>query len=132
MHEIMVKPLPAGCRLTAIFDVSQPDSLTNEHVDKLSAVLGFWDSPWFVAAGVYARNLLTSQCPTEDLPYLVCMLFLRPLRISITHSGQYNAHGVLKEFRHPKRLEMLRQKSSYADVVSTNSVNEIIPCNDPL
>ena len=22
MHQIMVKPLPAGCRLTAIFDVS--------------------------------------------------------------------------------------------------------------
>lgn len=22
MHDIMVKPLPAGCRLTAIFDVS--------------------------------------------------------------------------------------------------------------
>ena len=28
MHEIMVKPLPAGCRLTAIFDVSLQKRLT--------------------------------------------------------------------------------------------------------
>ena len=36
MHQIMVKPLPLRCRLTAIFDVGQTP-LTCEHTDKLSA-----------------------------------------------------------------------------------------------
>ena len=45
----------------------------------------------------------------------------------MTYYGQYNAQGVVKEFRHPNRLKILRQKSSYAHVVSTFSVNEITP-----
>ena len=45
----------------------------------------------------------------------------------MTYSGQYNAQGVAKEFRHRNRLNILRQKSSYADVVSTFSMNESPP-----
>jgi len=82
MHDIMVKPLPVGCRLTAIFDSCNSGNL-----------LGL--SP----SRVYECGLLTLQCLTEDLPYL------------------YNAHGVVKEFGHPNRLRILRQKSSYADVI---------------
>jgi len=69
MHEIMVGPLPEGCRLTAIFDSCNSGTLL-------------------------------------DLPYL------------------YNAHGVVKEFRHPNRLKILRQKSSYADVVSLGATKD--------
>jgi len=69
MHEIMVKPLPEGCRLTAVFDSCNSGTLL-------------------------------------DLPYL------------------YNAQGVVKEFRHPNRLKVLRQKSSYAHVVSLGATKD--------
>ena len=50
MHDIMVKPLPPQCRLTAIFDVSwvhfRP-SPTNP-LTTLIAVLSFWDVARFV------------------------------------------------------------------------------------
>ena len=32
--------------------------------------------------------------------------------------AQYSSNGVVKAFRHPDRLRVLRMKSSYADVVS--------------
>ena len=49
MHEIMVKPLPRGCRLTAMFDVSYIDNImAYEYTDDVSAVLPFWDRSWFV------------------------------------------------------------------------------------
>lgn len=49
MHDIMVKPLPPQCRLTAIFDVSQVDNM------------------------VWLGNTLTIVCSLAILgPFLVC------------------------------------------------------------
>ena len=53
MHEIMVKPLPRGCRLTAMFDVSYINNIMQyEYTDDVSldvsAVLPFWDRSRFV------------------------------------------------------------------------------------
>jgi len=64
MHDLMVKPLPRKCRLTAIFD------------------------------SCHSGGLL-------GLPHL------------------YDSNGLVKPVRHLESLSMLRQKSSYADVVST-------------
>jgi hypothetical protein len=45
----------------------------------------------------------------------------RPLQVTValTFAAQYDSNGVVKPFRHPERLRVLRQKASYADVVST-------------
>jgi len=66
MHQVMVKPLPPKCRLTAIFD------------------------------SCHSGGLL-------GLPHL------------------YDSNGLVKRLRHPERLRILRQKSSYADVVSLSA-----------
>jgi hypothetical protein len=44
--------------------------------------------------------------------------------------AQYDKHGVVKEFRHPDRLRILRLKSSYADVVRPVFLNEYVSCSD--
>jgi hypothetical protein len=53
MHDILVKPLPRGCRLTAMFDVSYINNIMqHEYTDDVSldvsAVLPFWDRSGFV------------------------------------------------------------------------------------
>jgi hypothetical protein len=69
MHELMVKPLPRKCRLTAIFD------------------------------SCHSGGLL-------GLPHL------------------YDSNGLVKPVRHLESLSMLRQKSSYADVVSLSACKD--------
>lgn len=66
MHQLMVKPLPRKCRLTAIFD------------------------------SCHSGGLL-------GLPHV------------------YDSNGFVKPLRHPECLKILRQKSSYADVVSLSA-----------
>ncbi|KAN0120868.1 Peptidase C14, caspase domain containing protein [Russula decolorans] len=66
IHDILVRPLPRQCRLTALFD------------------------------SCHSGTAL-------DLPYV------------------YDSNGVVKPFRHPERLSVLRQKASYADVVSLSA-----------
>jgi hypothetical protein len=45
----------------------------------------------------------------------------------MSYSAQYDSNGVVKEFRHPNRLGVLRVKSSYADVVSVVLSSESVP-----
>jgi metacaspase-1 len=66
MHEILVKPLPLQCRLTAVFDACHSETLL-------------------------------------DLPYV------------------YSSMGVVKEIKHENKLGLLREKASYADVVSLSA-----------
>ena len=44
----------------------------------------------------------------------------------MTYSVQYDARGVVKEFKHPDRLKILRLKSSYADVVRPVFLNDCL------
>ncbi|KAF8501496.1 metacaspase [Russula emetica] len=69
MHDILVRPLPPQCRLTALFD------------------------------SCHSGTAL-------DLPY------------------EYDSNGVVEPFRHPEWLRVLRQKASYADVVSLSASND--------
>jgi hypothetical protein len=39
--------------------------------------------------------------------------------VALTFAAQYNSNGVVKPFRHPEWLGVLRQKASCADVVRT-------------
>ena len=43
MHDIMVKPLPPGCRLTAIFDVS--DMIVSLYAADSFTVMSLWLGP---------------------------------------------------------------------------------------
>jgi hypothetical protein len=73
MHDIMVKPLPAGCRLTAIFDVSTPvsrlpapeltKSVFSPVIQVLHLVSRFGKLQGDKSANVY-------HC-SKDLPYVV-------------------------------------------------------------
>jgi hypothetical protein len=47
MHDILVKPLPQKCRLTAVLDVSQI-VWVRDHTDTF-VVLPVWDSPWYAS-----------------------------------------------------------------------------------
>jgi hypothetical protein len=61
MHEALVQRLPQGCRLTAMFDVSQISDiilLYGIRTDDVTAVLPFRDSFWYVF----------SWLPDHDLP----------------------------------------------------------------
>jgi len=66
MHDILVKPLPLHCRLTAVFE------------------------------SCHSGTVL-------DLPYV------------------YSSKGVVKEIKHQNKLGLLREKASYADVVSLSA-----------
>lgn len=48
MHDIMVRPLPPGCRMTAIFDVRLLHDLNTPVTDRLCLVMSFWHSSWLV------------------------------------------------------------------------------------
>jgi len=66
IHEILVKPLPLQCRLTAVIDACHSGTVL-------------------------------------DLPYI------------------YSSKGVVKEIKHQNKLGLLREKASYADVVSLSA-----------
>jgi len=44
---------------------------------------------------------------------------------------KYNSGGVVKKFKHPQKSEVVRMKSSYADVVSALFLSESDSCNIP-
>ena len=118
MHQLMVKPLPLKCRLTAIFDVSQ----TNEMIQHTSTLMIFCS---LVIVLVFLVRRLLSVVLNLLILTIVFKVFhilyasSRLLWVALTHSTQYDSNGLAKPLRHPEPLEILRQKSSYADVVST-------------
>ena len=50
----------------------------------------------------------------------------------MTYPTQYDSNGVVQEFLHPDRLEVLRAKSSNAHVVSIVFLSDDGPCNVPV
>jgi hypothetical protein len=133
MHEIMVKPLPPQCRLTAIFDVSQVNNMiwlgnTLTIVCSL-AILGpsLVCRPWFDAFSFLIMNF-----PIEDLPYLVCMLFPTALSRFDVLFMQYDSNGAVKPFGYMDGPWVLHEKASYANVVSMIFSDQALPCNIPI
>ncbi len=118
MHEIMVKPLPPDCYFQRE-NIQQCDiTWIHGHFDNVSvlAVMPLWDYIFFNTCG-----LLTMTYNIQDLPQIVYQLLCRPLRFVL-----HTLHSILsiarmelsKKFRHPYRLEVLRQKESKAVAVS--------------
>ena len=54
----MVKPLPQGCRLTAVLDVSQSCAVLDYSDTFL--VLQLWDTSWYVVLENFDALILTS------------------------------------------------------------------------
>ena len=76
MHDIMVKPLPPGCRLTAIFDVRTADLSCCEAPDAdlrdfaTSTVLPLRISVGYVFRDFLSMNSFLIPTALIDLPYI--------------------------------------------------------------
>lgn len=118
MHKILVKPLPPGCHLTAIFDVRTINNLIKHEYTDVSAlpVVPFRDC----FRCVFLQYLWTPAVTynIQDLPHIVCQFPSNPLLSRLTNAAQYRSDGVVKKFKHPFRLEVLREKESKAVAVS--------------
>ena len=79
------------------------------------AVVPFWDYFRFVFLYLWSPEH-DLQYPRSS-PYCTSTPFqTAPSRL--TNAAQYHSDGVVKQFRHPYRLEILRQKESKALAVS--------------
>jgi hypothetical protein len=65
------------------------------------------------------RDFLTVTYRIQDLPHIVCQHHFQSAPSRLTYAAQYRSDGGVKMFRHPYRLEILRQKESKAVAVST-------------
>ncbi|KAH9061202.1 peptidase C14, caspase domain-containing protein [Lactarius vividus] len=94
LHSNLVKPLPPGCRLTAIIDVRGVFSRVGALLTSSSRVI-----PDLSLVGIIlqCRPLLLTVCPPTDIPF-------------VYHSdGRVKSSSITKEF--------LREKSTPADVI---------------
>ena len=83
MHEIMVKSLPPGCHLTAIFDVRTIDNVV-EHMNILTMCLHLQSCHSGTVLGSCFFNtcgLLTMTYNIQDLPHIVRQILSRPLQV---------------------------------------------------
>lgn len=71
MHDIMVKPLPAGCRLTAIFDASSTLTYHLNLTTELFLTSAVILDPHWVSSLSSGHIGTVSCCVHEDLPYIV-------------------------------------------------------------
>jgi hypothetical protein len=87
--------------------------VTYRLTDETSAVLSFWDCPWFVI-------LLMSWFSHLTISKTFLILYA-PSLVAVGRFDmfrQYSSKGIVKEFRHPNSANILKQKASHADVVS--------------
>ena len=74
MHDIMVKPLPAGCRLTSIFDVRFPHILSQGgRLNCCCLVVPFRLGAWLVVRLPTPTHSNPDNVIT-DLPYMVSLI----------------------------------------------------------
>ena len=76
MHEIMVRTLPTGCRLTAIFDASSSLFIicTRPHSLKISPVTPALH--WVSSSRPFILWHRYTNAPVIDLPYVVRLCYL--------------------------------------------------------
>jgi hypothetical protein len=93
--------------------------ITYEYADNVSAlaVVPFWDYFRFVFLQYLWFRDHDFQYPRSS-PYCMSTPF-QTAPSHLTYAAQYRSDGVVKKFRHPYRLEVLRQKESKAVAVST-------------
>lgn len=121
MHAIMVKSLPPQCHLTAIFDVRTINNLIycNIRVHWQCVYLQSCHSGTVLGACFFnSCGLLTM---TYNIPRSSPYCMPTPFQTApsrLTYTAQYRSDGVVKQFRHPYRLEVLREKESKAVAVS--------------
>lgn len=130
MHEIMVKPLPPKCRLTAIFDVSQGQQydMVWQHADDVRTPQSCHSGTALGLSSFDAPGFMILTCCIEDLPYLVCtpLLITAPSLLDVFRM-QYDSHGEVKPFGYMDGPWVLQQKASNADVVRIVFSNERLP-----
>ena len=123
MHEIMVNlDIPPQCHLTAIFDVRTINNVIKiKYMSTLTLCLHLQSCHSGTILGLCFFNtcdLLTMTYSIRDLPHIVCQILSRPAPSRLIYAAQYRLDGVVKQFRHPYRLEVLREKESKAVAVS--------------
>lgn len=95
MHDIMVKPLPPGCRLTAIFDASRAFAYHLSFTDLRSqschsgSALGEFIQFWAIIA--HSDGIITK------IYHILCVNFNLAHDISWLISSQYSTEGKVKE-----------------------------------
>lgn len=89
---MLVRPLPPGCRLTSIFDVScHPIASLSSHV---FLVLPFWLGPRY---GACIPHPIANFGVHPDLPYIVCIPPRVLVRVTSHPLSQYSTEGKIKE-----------------------------------
>ena len=78
--------------------------------------LSFWDPPWFV--GVQCTRFADLTIVFQISPTWYATSSSSPIFAALIYLVQYNSDGIVKKFKHPFKSEVVRMKSSYADIVS--------------